>query len=120
MPMNEEELHEIFDEFIKKGLKNVAYKLYDTSSVSVIIEVKRQFMKAMREDFKDIKKRNYNASMKHNYDQLGKLSKGLAIPKINGVSDIQPSFISSYYDEYSKLCIEYDKTAIGPAKTDAF
>lgn len=120
MPMNEEEVDEILDEFIRKGSKSIAIKLYDTASVSVIIEVKKQFLKNMKEDFKEIKKRNYNASLKHNYDQLIKLSKSLAIPKIESVSDIQPSFISSYYDEYNRLCIEYDKTAIGPAKTEAF
>lgn len=75
MPMNEEELDEIFDEFIKKGIKNISLKLNQTSSVSAIIEVEKLFMKSMKEEFKELKKRNYNASMKNNYDLLVKLHK---------------------------------------------
>lgn len=73
--MNEEELDEIFDEFIKKGIKNISLKLNQTSSVSAIIEVEKLFMKSMKEEFKELKKRNYNASMKNNYDLLVKLHK---------------------------------------------
>ena len=93
MPMNEEELDEIFDEFIKKGIRNISLKLNQTSSVSAIIEVEKLFMKSMKEEFKELKKRNYNASMKNNYDLLVKLHKKWNIPKIQAVSDIQPSFI---------------------------
>lgn len=103
MPMNEEELDEIFEEFIKKGIKNISLKLNQTSIVSAIIEVEKIFVRSMKEEFKEVKKRNYNASMKNNYDLLVKLHKGLNIPKIQAVSDIQPSFIGCYYDEYSKL-----------------
>lgn len=120
MPINEDEMDEIFEDFIRKGLKNISLKLYETSSVSAIIEVQNQFLKTMKEEFKDVKKRNYNASMKNNYDYLMKSHKTLSIPNIESVSDIQPSFISSYHDEYSKFCSEYDKSAVGPAKTEAF
>lgn len=69
---------------------------------------------------KKFKKRNYNISMKHNYDLCVKLSKTLDIPKIQKSTDMAPSYIGTYYDEYNKLCIEYDKKAIGPAKSEAF
>jgi hypothetical protein len=120
MPIDEEEVYDIYNEFIKKGIKDLAIKLYDTASVSVVIEVKKLYLKNMKEEFKDLKKRNYNASMRFNYDLCQKLSKSLKIPKIETVSDIPPTFLNIYYEEYLKLYTEYQKGSKGPAKTEAF
>ena len=93
MPMNEDVIDEISDDKIKKGIKDISLNLNQTSSVSAIIEVEKIFVKGIRDEIKEVKKKNYNASMKSNYDLLLKLHKNLKIHKIQSVADIQPSFI---------------------------
>ena len=120
LPLNEEEIKDICDKFLKKGMKNLALRLYDTVSVNAFLEVLKQLEQSMREEFNGISKLNYSISLKYNYEKLVKYFKGMNINKIEAISDIQASFIQEYYDEYYKLCAEYEKSAIGPAKTEAF
>ena len=120
LPLNETELDEIFNKFYTNGMKNLAFKLYDTVSVNAFLEVLKTLTKSLKEDFKVLNKKNYDASLKYNYEKCISLSKNLNIQKIKTVEDIDPSFIDIYYEQYYKLCEEYEKSAIGPAKTEAF
>ncbi|CAI2384181.1 unnamed protein product [Moneuplotes crassus] len=119
-PLNEEDIDDIFNKFLKKSIKSLAIKLYDTVSVSAFLEVQKQLEKSLKEDFNEVKNINYQKSLKYNYDYLVKSFKDMKNEKIETVEDINPSFIQTYYEEYYELCNKYDRASIGPAKSEAF
>lgn len=98
----------------------MAIKLYDTVSVSAFLEVQKILEKSLKDDFNEIKKVNYQKSLKYNYDYLVKASKEMKIPKITKFSDISPSFIQEYHDNYIELTRKYQDEALGPAQSEAF
>ena len=54
LPMDPENIEEIFDHIIKKSIRNLSLRLYENTSAYIIVDVQKQFLKNMQDDFKDI------------------------------------------------------------------
>ena len=117
MPYEEDELTQIFQELLDQADISLSDKLSEISSVENLLEIRTEFEKRVRDYFKSIEVTNKNESRQVCNNLLMSLyNSKVSQPRIEEISDIEPSLMASLKSNCTDVILDYRKSAQGPEK----